>query len=238
MPAVVDARRATTGAEASGTPNFDSACPVAIASMGRDHDLGDHPQQDRLDDAGSARDRAETFQLRLVVDDHGPDPLAHGERELLVGLRVPMEQQALGRRAGMEARQQLPSRGAEQIEPFLERDPDHRGARHRLHGVRGPRERRAHRAHAYTDLVLVEHEQRRAEVGREVHRVDPVDRQAARFPPRRRRPGLRHRPGPCARARTPPRSRAGWRAPVARRGTATDAPASSSSSSPTTLHSV
>ena len=141
-----------------------------------DDDLGDHPQQDRLHDARGAGDAVEPHELVGVVDDDPADALADGERQLLVGLGVAVQEQADRGCAGAPAREHLAAGGAQQVEPLLERDAKHRRACHRLDRVGDAGKVAAHDAHARAQVHLVEDHQRRAEslgeLGRR-HLADP-----------------------------------------------------------------
>ena len=108
--------------------------------------LGDDAQQHGLHPAGRARHRVQARAAPRAVRDHEREPRAHGERQLVVGLVVAVQDHARGGRARPQAGLDLAAGGGQQVEPLLQRDPDHGVRRERLHRVerrgRTPRARR------------------------------------------------------------------------------------------------
>ena len=89
-----------------------------------DHDLGDHPQQDRLHDAGGAGDAVEPHELVGVVDDDPAERSPTASASSSSVLALPWSKSGGARRAGAPAREHLAAGGAQQVEPLLERDAE------------------------------------------------------------------------------------------------------------------
>ena len=131
--------------------------------MRRHLHLGHHAQQDRLDAALRPGDGIEPFEFGPVVDDDQRDARTHREREFLVGLVVAVEHDAGGGRSRPQARLHLAAGRGQEVEAFVQHDPQHGVGGEGLHGIEHARESPGDRAGAVADLLLVHHEQRRAE---------------------------------------------------------------------------
>ena len=183
--------------------------------MGVHTQAGVHAEQERLHHARRAGDAVQPPELVRTVGDHQPHASSNGELQLVIGLVPPVERDPGGRDAGAQAGFDLAAARGEQVEPFVDRQPEHRVRRERLDGVERLRERQPCRSQPGGQIRLVEHQQRGGEsvgesdgalprdphaVGleRRVHRpwIGNCRDLGRRFGgPERRRP-LSHRPGP------------------------------------------
>ncbi len=160
--------------------------------MRRHLHFGHHAEQDRLHAALRAGDRIEPFEFGPVVDDDERDTRTHRERQFLVGLVVAVQHDAGGGRSRPQARLHLAAGRGQEVEAFVQHDPQHGVGGERLHGIEHAGEPPGDRAGTIADLLLVHHEQRRAEPGGQLGEGEAADLEPPRPTqggggPRRRR---------------------------------------------------
>ncbi len=175
-------RSSSAGASAAETPNFESGLPVSIAACVLPCTAGVDAQEHAL---VRGADALEAVDVVGVVDHDQPH--AGGDRvaEVAVGLRVAVQQDAMGVEARGQRDRQLAGGRDVAAEALLGEDARHRRAGQRLGrevhvgvGVQRP-ERLEVLARRVAQAPLVEHQRGRAELGRDVGQRAAADGQAA-----------------------------------------------------------
>ena len=195
---------------------FDGSHRVAVAEVeaelrvvlaGGDElvGVGVHAGRDPQQHVGHRTDafgaqRVEPIELVERVDDDVAHPPRDRLPQLGDALVVAVHHTGAGGHSGGEHHVQLATGRDVEPHPLVVGEPGHRLAQERLRGVDRPlrAERRDGLATPVADVLLVVHEQRRAEFGGEVADRAPADRQANR---RRRPPRCRAATGSRSRSR-------------------------------------
>ena len=139
--------------------------------MGVRFDADGDPHENVLNDAGRTGDLVEAFDLGHRVEHHMADAGLDGSRQLVDGFVVAVQRDSLGRKAGVQRDGQFAAAGHVKRQALLIDPARHLGAQERLRGVAHvftAAERGGDLAAARPEVVLVDHEDGGAELGRDV----------------------------------------------------------------------